>query len=94
MAEYIERGALLAAYDKEHEGEPGRARKLIEDAPTADVQPVRHGRDISNEVRGHIEFKCSLCGVEIGVVEGGELDGGYFRYCPGCGAKMDMEANE
>ena len=34
MAELIDRVALLAEYDRLHEGEPGRARKLIEDAPT------------------------------------------------------------
>lgn len=31
--------ALLAAYDAIHEGEPGRARQLIENAPTVDVLP-------------------------------------------------------
>lgn len=38
--EYIEREALLAEYDRQHTGEPGRARKLIEDAPAADVVEV------------------------------------------------------
>lgn len=32
--------ALLAEYDRQHEGEPGKARKLIEDAPTID-RPTR-----------------------------------------------------
>lgn len=40
MAEYIEREALLAEYDRQHTGEPGRARKLIEDAHTIDAVPV------------------------------------------------------
>ena len=39
----------------------------------------------------HCEFKCSICNVEIGVVEGGVLDGGRFNYCPNCGAKMDND---
>ena len=30
----IDADALLAAYDSQHEGPPGKARKLIEDAPT------------------------------------------------------------
>lgn len=30
----IDGDALIAAYDAQHEGEPGRARKLMEDAPT------------------------------------------------------------
>lgn len=34
MARLIDADALLAEYDRQHEGEPGKARKLIEDAPT------------------------------------------------------------
>lgn len=30
----IDGDTLIAAYDAQHEGEPGRARKLMEDAPT------------------------------------------------------------
>lgn len=40
MADLVERKALLAAYDAAHEGEPGRARKLIEDAPAVYAVPV------------------------------------------------------
>ena len=36
----IDDDALLAEYDRQHEGEPGKARKLIEDAPTID-RPTR-----------------------------------------------------
>ena len=36
MKEYIEREALLARYDAEHVGLPGRARELIATAP-ADI---------------------------------------------------------
>lgn len=42
MPEYIEREPLLAEYDREHEGPPGRARELIANAPAVDVAPVRH----------------------------------------------------
>lgn len=38
--EYIEREALLARYDAEHVGPPGRARELIATAPAADVVEV------------------------------------------------------
>lgn len=38
----ISRNALLAEYDRVHIGEPGKARKLIENAPTIDaVEAVR-----------------------------------------------------
>lgn len=40
MARPIDADALLAEYDRQHEGEPGKARKLIEDAPTID-RPTR-----------------------------------------------------
>ena len=51
----------------------------------------RLGRNICDTVKGHCEFKCSICGATIDVVEGGDLDGGYFRYCPGCGARLEEE---
>lgn len=40
MAEYIEREALLAEYNRQHEGPPGGARKIIDAFPAADVRPV------------------------------------------------------
>lgn len=40
MARLIDADALLAEYGRQHEGEPGKARKLIEDAPTID-RPTR-----------------------------------------------------
>ena len=59
----IDADALLAEYDRQHEGEPGKARKLIEDAPTIDrptrsqfkrmavqlgYEPVVHCKDCKN----------------------------------------------
>ena len=38
--EYIERNALIAEYDRVHIGSAGGARKLMVDAPTADVVEV------------------------------------------------------
>lgn len=35
MDDMISRSALLAEYDRTHVGIPGKARKLIEDAPSA-----------------------------------------------------------
>ena len=39
----ISRAALLARYDAEHVGPPGRARELIATAPAVDVVPATHG---------------------------------------------------
>lgn len=83
MAEYIERGALLAEYDRVHVGPPGGARKLIEEAPTADVAPVVHGR-------WRVKFplrECGCCG-EIYSELGGNGGKGWY-YCPNCGCRMD-----
>ena len=41
MDDLISRQALLAEYDRLHVGEPGRARKLIEDAPSAQLEIIR-----------------------------------------------------
>lgn len=93
MAEYIERGALLEAYDKAHKGPPGGARKLMEDAPAADVVPVKHGRWIPLEYDGYADgspvwdlWECSECQEE----HSGDEET-LTPYCPNCGAKMDLE---
>ena len=41
----IYREDLLAEYDRVHIGEPGKARKLIEDAPTVDAVEVVRCKD-------------------------------------------------
>jgi hypothetical protein len=79
--EYIEREALIARYDAEHVGPPGRARDLMATAPAADVAPVVHGRKIEDEGIG-VFYLCSLCG---------ECLPYGANYCPNCGAKMDKE---
>lgn len=40
MARLIDADDLLTQYDRQHEGEPGKAQKLIEDAPTVAAVPV------------------------------------------------------
>ena len=57
----------------------------------AELTLMKHGKDISDFQKYHCEFKCSVCGADIGVIEGGSLDGGgpKFKYCPNCGAKME-----
>lgn len=61
--------------------------------PAADVEPVRHGRW---ELHGNDDdvsasYFCSLCGYNFDEDE--FLDRwSHIRYCPNCGAKMDLEA--
>lgn len=55
-------------------------------APTVDAAPVVHGRW---EPLKNLEwlYKCSLCGDEWGAA----AKMVPMRFCPSCGAKMDLE---
>ena len=57
----------------------------IENAPTVDATPVRHGKWIDRNgaiVASFWErYECSECGVMSG----------NNKYCPNCGARMDKE---
>ena len=73
---------------------------LIDDAPTADVAPVRHGRWCTTDAFPHRVY-CSVCHKtyipnyhwQVWQDEYGE--GGLPRdYCPNCGAIMDGGADE
>ena len=62
----------------------------LDDTPTAQPELIRpKAKDVYYEETDHCEFKCSLCHATIGVVEGGTLDGAWFRFCPNCGAEME-----
>jgi len=87
--EFIERGALIARYDAEHVGSPGRARELMATAPAADVVEVLHGRWIRKEDDSCYWYECSECGEKLAKTQWGN---DYFSaYCPNCGALMDKE---
>ena len=45
MKRLIDANALIAEYDRVHIGEPGKARKLMEDAPTIDAVEVVRCKD-------------------------------------------------
>ena len=47
----IDANSLIAEYDRVHIGEPGKARKLMEDAPTVDAVDVVRCKDCR-----HIEY--------------------------------------
>ena len=65
----IDANALISEYDRVHIGEPGKARKLIEDAPTVDaVQVVRckyciHFEDATVNKKGFVI--CPNTGMDI-----------------------------
>lgn len=48
----IDADALIARYDEEHKGSPGRARELITEAPTIEAEPVVRCKDCIHRVKG------------------------------------------
>ena len=86
MPRLIDADALLmdntwAFYDRF--GNRTSAGLAIEEAPTVDAEPVRHGHWV-DEI-GMI--LCSECGDAWGTED--EEMVRSFNYCPNCGAKMD-----
>ena len=71
------------------------ARDEVDNAPTVDAVPVRHGKYIGTEFDGYAdgcpvyyEWKCSECGCVF------EEEEPTYNYCPNCGAKMDEQEDE
>lgn len=105
MAEYIEREALINTCKKiiqEHWNETTAPVSWshayadfiddIDNQPTVDVAPVRHGRWYSRGGR----FRCSVCDNKAFLKDIGGTGGWSHEYeqqkspyCPNCGAKMD-----
>lgn len=59
MKEYIDREALIAEYDRVHQGPAGGARKLMVDAPAADVVAVVRCKDCLH--RSPIKNNSMIC---------------------------------
>lgn len=93
MPEYIERERLVKHYENcidEVKNTNGVTEdfeiclKALKNQPTADVVEVRHGKWNKNG-NGR---DCSICGFKY------YANGGFFNYCPKCGAKMDRKERE
>lgn len=74
------------------------AQNALREQPTADVQEVRHGKNVT-EMHPVDEFECSECGFICEISEKIYDDEYTFdcyreynpKFCPNCGAKMDKE---
>ena len=70
--------------------------KHLDNAPTVDAVPVRHGRWVRIGIKGRkglpIYPCCSVCGI-VSAAFRSEWEGlrGPWKFCPNCGAKMDLE---
>ncbi len=60
----------------------GFAKQVINDAPTVDAEPVRHGHWKEHKDYPGLAYLCSGCGYFT-------TDRSY--YCPYCGAKNEVE---
>ena len=97
MAEYIDRGALKEYLygGKFQEGctgcdEPGEGCiecivDEIDSFSAADVAPVRRGRWLYG-LKGSMLRICSLCGFTAGAPS--------HRFCPACGARMEVDYDD
>lgn len=66
------------------------AEDVIDDLPSADVAPVRHGRwESFEDVFMETCYQCSECGLSFYLADGGTPKENEYHYCPNCGAKMD-----
>ena len=63
------------------------ARKIIKEAPTVDAVEVVHGRWLPSESMV-LSAKCSEC---KGWVTKHSINEPDFKFCPNCGAKMDLK---
>lgn len=65
-----------------------RAIECIENQPAVENEPVVHGRNLGADTLSR--FECSVCGwTDWDTYTADESE---YNYCPGCGARMDQEA--
>ena len=89
LAQMLDSGRLTALMDSKH--------TIM---PAADVEPVKHTKNIAQDYADCDQFVCEKCGIELQrwvSVERDEDDGTetyqeyVFHYCPNCGAKIEGE---
>lgn len=86
MGDYIERQAVLNAYDAvQRKNGPWRFETLIESVPAVDVRPVVRGRWSEKPYLLGTTNVCSVCGENYGMPHG------KYNFCPNCGADMKGE---
>ena len=62
----------------------------IDNAPTVDAEPVRHGKWKKTSCKW-VTYACSECGERTDETIMGEP---RYVYCPMCGARMDKDEND
>lgn len=94
MARYIDANLLKAEFT----GNFTKAyavsliKSIIDQQPTADVQEVKHAKDLmATEPYGRGSFECSNCHFYDDDTYTIDTEIGRIKYCPNCGAKIDLE---
>ena len=99
MPEYIDKEKYCAEVCKCNEEKCDKSKCPVWNAPAADVAPVVHGRWL-NFYGDFTCAECSKCGAIYdvdNVKPSGELFGEFekeYKFCPNCGAKMDLEEDK
>ena len=93
MPRYIDADLILpemeSKFDMQELYLPVHFQELIMDEiPTADVVPIRHGHWVSEHDCGYTTPHCSECGETALTKEETSYDYVYSSYCPHCGAKL------
>ena len=93
MNEYIKREDALTAV--------AGLLNVIEKMPSADVEPVRHGKWIEKQTQEDKEggyafgYYCSECDeLCVSFINDDSRTMQRTRYCPNCGARMDGERKD
>lgn len=67
-----------------------KALRIIENTPSADVQPMKHGTWRKAEQCYDTYVECSECGLNLEMSNYVESEWReLLKYCPYCGARMD-----
>ena len=87
MARLIDADLLLEQMKRRKDfiGRPSDPVCLVEDAPTIEAEPVKHGRWELIDEQEPRRYGCSKCK---------SLSWEASNYCLYCGAKMDLEVND
>lgn len=67
---------------------------MLSNLPAADVVPVIHGKWKHDENVFDDEWSCSSCHEAWTFIDGTTPEENNAKYCPNCGAKMDLEDDE
>lgn len=88
MSDYIKREDVIEVFEKCSMEDDKLflviVRALVNSIPAVDVAEVKHGKWEVRTVRGEAELYCSVCGNSPNIIY-------EYRFCPSCGAKMNLE---